>query len=141
MEYVEGPTFAELVARDDPLTPARAVHFLKQVCGSLGEAHKAGLVHQDIKPQNLMLCERGGQRDVVKVLDFGLVSNFRESAESVGRLAGTPLYMAPERITSSGRTDARSDVYSLGAVEFYLLTGHSEPDPPHKNHLDRLAGI
>lgn len=123
MEYVEGPTLSSLVARYGPLSPARAIFLLQQICGSLGEAHRRGLVHRDVKPQNLMLCERGGQRDVVKVLDFGLVRDMTQEGMSEGRPAGTPLYMAPERITHPGRADARVDVYALGAVGFYLLTG------------------
>jgi serine/threonine-protein kinase len=127
MEYVEGPTLSELVTRHGPLPPVRAVHVLKQVCASLGEAHCERLVHRDIKPQNIMLCTRGGRRDVVKVLDFGLVKDMAKAGSvelTTGmQIGGTPLYMAPERLTSPKRLDARVDVYSLGAVAYYLQTG------------------
>ena len=124
MEYVEGPTLAAVVSQEGPLPAARVVHLLRQACGSLGEAHQAGLVHRDVKPQNLMLCVRGGQHDTLKVLDFGLVMEVTGAAERAAeRIAGTPAYMAPERITSPGDVDARVDVYALGAVAFYLLAG------------------
>jgi serine/threonine-protein kinase len=127
MEYVEGPTLSELVTRHGPMPAVRAVHVLKQVCASLGEAHREGLIHRDIKPQNIMLCKRGGSRDVVKVLDFGLVKDLTKvgSVElTTGmQIGGTPLYMAPERVTSPKRLDARVDIYSLGAVAYYLQTG------------------
>ncbi len=127
MEYVNGLTLSELVTRYGALPPGRTVHILKQVCASLGEAHRKGLVHRDIKPQNIMLCERGGEHDVVKVLDFGLVKNVLNaggaSITSEMRIGGTPLYMPPERLTAPSLVDERSDIYSLGAVASYLLTG------------------
>ena len=139
MEYVEGPTLSELVARYGPLPPARTVHILKQVCGSLGEAHRAGIIHRDIKPQNIMLCERGDSRDVVKVLDFGLVKEVTRARAgeltSGHQIAGTPLYMAPERVTSPNRLDARVDVYSLGAVGYYLQTGLPIFEPSDEQEL------
>lgn len=126
MEYLNGITLQELVRSDGPQPQARVVHILQQVCGSLAEAHAAGLVHRDIKPANIMLCRSGGMFDVAKVLDFGLVRNL-DSGESLltaaGALAGTPHYMAPEYITEPRSADARSDVYAVAAVAFYLLTG------------------
>jgi len=127
MEYLPGITLDQLVARDGPLPAARAVHILRQVCASLDEAHRKGLVHRDVNPANIMLCERGGQYDFVKLLDFGLVKRTStvDDAQATGSqdLSGTPLYIAPERIRQPSTLDPRSDVYSLGTVAFYLLTG------------------
>jgi hypothetical protein len=127
MEYLAGVTLDELVARDGPLPAARVVHILRQVCASLDEAHSKGLVHRDVKPGNIMVCERGGQHDFVKVLDFGLVHRiaaFDETAITHDQnLSGTPLYIAPERIRQPSNVDPRSDVYSVGTVAFFLLTG------------------
>jgi hypothetical protein len=129
MEYLPGVSLAQLIQIEGAVPPARAVHILKQICGSLAEAHEIGLVHRDIKPQNVMLCERGGQADFVKVLDFGLVKSIDDAqaanltASNV--LTGTPLYMPPERLKNPMSNDPRSDLYSLGAVGYNLLTGRS----------------
>ena len=127
MEYLPGVTLAELVSLEGPIVPGRVVHILKQVCGSLREAHEQGLVHRDIKPLNIMLCERGGQCDFVKVLDFGLAKQLDGPAtleiSAPDHLIGTPLYMAPERLRNPTATDARTDIYSVGAVAYFLLTG------------------
>ena len=105
------------------------IHILLQACSSLFEAHSQGLVHRDIKPANIMLNRRGGESDVVKVLDFGLVKAIDDqknaSRTSAGGLTGTPLYMSPEAIQSPLSVDARSDLYGLGAVGYFLLTGQS----------------
>ena len=110
-----------------PFPPGRVIHIMKQACASLREAHAYGLVHRDIKPQNIMLCERGGECDFVKVLDFGLVWNLADSEDMritrPHRIIGTPLYMAPERFSSPLDADVRSDIYSLGAVAYHLLSG------------------
>lgn len=125
MEYLDGITLQELIRSDGPQPQGRVMHILQQVCGSLAEAHAAGLVHRDIKPANIMLCQRGGAYDVVKVLDFGLVKHV-DTGESLltaaNALAGTPHYMAPEYITEPAQADARADVYAVAAVAFYLLT-------------------
>ena len=125
MEYVEGCTLAELVSRDGALPPARVIHLLSQVCGSLQEAHDHDLVHRDVKPQNIMVCERGGVYDVVKVLDFGLAKLLRPGdGGDVTRehvVGGTPAYMAPERLVDPAATDHRSDLYAVGAVAYHLL--------------------
>ena len=98
----------------------RVIHILTQVCGSLYEAHSQGLVHRDIKPANLMLNRRGGEPDVMKVLDFGLVKALDDQkqagATQQGSLTGTPLYMSPESIQLPNSVDARSDIYAVGAV-------------------------
>jgi serine/threonine-protein kinase len=96
------------------------------VCEALGEAHRAGLIHRDIKPANILLCERGGRFDVAKVVDFGLVKSVGGTDPGVTQenmAPGTPHYMAPEALSSPDRLDARSDVYSLGATAYFLLTG------------------
>jgi serine/threonine-protein kinase len=127
MEYLEGLSLADLVERYGPVPPARTAYILRQVCASLWEAHSCGLVHRDIKPQNVMLCDIRGERDVVKVLDFGLVKQMSgeqtRDLTSTMRILGTPLYMSPERIRHPGDADARADIYALGAVGFHLLTG------------------
>ena len=127
MEYVEGINFADLVERFGAQAPTRVAYLLRQVCGSLNEAHELGLVHRDIKPHNLMLCRRGGELDVVKVLDFGLVKDTadrdaRALTKSL-RILGTPLYMSPERIRDASAADVRDDIYAVGAVGYLMLTG------------------
>ena len=128
MEFLDGITLEDLVRQHGPQPPARVIHLVRQICGALAEAHERGLLHRDIKPPNIMLTERGGEPDVVKVVDFGLVKPF--ATDSVGAtmsasivLAGTPLYMPPEAITRPDSVDPRSDLYSLGAVAYFLLTG------------------
>ena len=127
MEYLHGISLEEFVRRHGPLPVSRAVHALRQACGSLREAHARGLVHRDVKPQNLMLCVRGGLYDVVKVLDFGLVKEMHNphtrDITQYAKVLGTPLYMAPERLRNPADADARADIYALGAVAFFLLTG------------------
>ena len=126
MEYLEGMTLSELVAESGALPPGRAVHVLRQVAAALREAHLRGLVHRDVKPDNVMLCRRG-EDDVVKLLDFGLVKSLeREQTRDITkqlRVLGTPRYMAPERILNPSDADARSDIYAWGAVAYFLLTG------------------
>ncbi len=126
MEYVEGATFQDVVQSTGPMPPARVRHLLRQAAGSLSEAHARGLMHRDLKPQNLMLCQRGGAYDTVKVLDFGLVRDLGEGASEAEetQLTGTPLYLAPEAIVDAGGFLLESDIYALGAVGYYLLAGH-----------------
>lgn len=126
MEYIPGLTLAELVRKHGPIPCERVVYLLRQICGSLREAHALGIVHRDIKPQNIMICERGGEFDVVKVLDFGLAKEFDTPDRALTRtqnLVGTPQYIAPERILNPQCLDIRSDVYSVGVVAYNLLTG------------------
>jgi serine/threonine-protein kinase len=129
MEYLEGLNLEQLVGRHGPLPPARAVHFLRQVCGALREAHGVGLLHRDIKPSNVLACQRGGMYDVAKLLDFGLVQQSRLAGPEAGRLTvqgtivGSPPFMSPEQAAGKPGLDARSDIYSLGGVAYYLLTG------------------
>jgi eukaryotic-like serine/threonine-protein kinase len=127
MEHLDGGDLDDLVAYAGVLPPRRVVFILEQVCGALQEAHSAGLVHRDVKPANMIVCERGGVGDVAKVLDFGLVKGIdaheAPARPGEGGLTGTPLYMAPESITAPDDVDARSDLYALGAVAYFLLTG------------------
>ncbi len=123
MEYLDGIDLQKLVEQYGPQPPGRVIRVLLQVCGSLYEAHTQGLVHRDIKPANIMLNRRGGEPDVVKVLDFGLVKDLTSRRGGEQGLAGTPLYMSPEAIQSPLAVDARSDIYSVGAVAYFLLTG------------------
>jgi tRNA A-37 threonylcarbamoyl transferase component Bud32 len=128
MELLEGLDLDSLVRRDGPLTAARVVHILRQVCESLEEAHDAGLVHRDIKPANIHLGRVGREPDFVKVLDFGLVKSVEGTggddplATIAGMTLGTPAYMAPEMVQSEA-IDGRADLYSLGCVAYFLLTG------------------
>ena len=129
MEYLEGVSLSELVAAHGAVPPARAVYILRQICAALREVHDQGLVHRDIKPDNIMLCRRGGEYDVVKVLDFGIVKNIdHPETRDITRFVhvlGAPLYMAPERLANPADVDARSDIYSVGAVGYYLLAGRA----------------
>lgn len=125
MEYLDGINLEDLVARHGAQPEGRVVHILKQVCGSLGEAHSIGLIHRDVKPANILLNVRGGLFDFVKLLDFGLVKATENSAHvTQGHgVVGTPLYMSPEACKSPDKVDARSDLYAVGAVGYFLLTG------------------
>jgi hypothetical protein len=128
MEYLDGLSLESLVASDGVQPAGRVVHILLQAAGALAEAHGIGLIHRDIKPANIMLCERGGMPDVVKVVDFGLVKNLDAADGDVAltntnALTGTPLYLAPESITRPDKIDARIDIYALGAVGYFLITG------------------
>ena len=128
MELLPGLSLDELVERYGPLPPGRAVRLLRQVCGALQEAHAIGLIHRDIKPANIFAAQRGGVHDVAKLLDFGLVkeraSGQRDDAESsYGSFSGTPLYMSPEQASAYDEVDGRADIYALGAVAYFLLTG------------------
>jgi len=128
MEYLDGINLEDLVRRYGAQPAGRVVAILDQVCAALAEAHGRGLVHRDIKPANIILTERGGEPDVAKVVDFGLVN--QPGADDPGAtaagnvLTGTPLYMAPETMTMRGSSDPRTDLYALGAVAYYLLSGH-----------------
>jgi serine/threonine-protein kinase len=128
MELLDGVDLEELVGEEGPQPPARVAHILRQVCGSLAEAHDLGLIHRDIKPANVILTRRWGLADVVKVVDFGLVKDLA-AAPGAGltaenSLTGTPLYMAPEAIRSARGVGVPSDLYAVGALGYFLLTGH-----------------
>jgi serine/threonine-protein kinase len=129
MEYLPGLSLKDLLERHGPLPAERVIHLLRQTCQGLREAHAIGLIHRDIKPGNIFAAKRGGLYDVAKLLDFGLVKPLAEipSARLThdGTISGTPLYMSPEQARGLGDVDARSDIYSLGAVAYALLTGRS----------------
>jgi serine/threonine-protein kinase len=127
MEYLEGLDLQRLVERFGPIPSDRAVYILSQICGSLAEAHARGIVHRDIKPSNIFITHRGGLYDFVKVLDFGLAREVKQAADSgltkTGMVFGTPRYIAPESVYGANRADARSDLYNLGGVAYWMLTG------------------
>ncbi len=155
MELVEGHGLDEVVQCTGPMSATRTTRILEQVASALVEAHELGLIHRDIKPSNVMLTRLGGMDDVVKVLDFGLVKDTRPQAEALSHsdiITGTPLYISPEAIRAAPTVDARADLYALGALGYYLLTGthvfdgnnaieicghhlHTPPSPPS----DRLG--
>jgi len=156
MEYLEGANLAEVVAAGGAMPPGRVIHVLDHLAGALVEAHGVGLIHRDIKPANVLLTAQGGLADFVKVVDFGLVKELRDRVSAddatapaitqANSVTGTPHYMAPESISAPGSVDARTDLYALGAVGYFLLTGrdvfggnsfevlghhlHSRPVPP-----------
>ena len=149
MEYLPGLPLDQVILGDGPQPEARVVHLVRQICASLAEAHRVGLVHRDVKPANVMLCERGGAFDFVKVLDFGLVKQVATGVDSGvtgGTVVGTPLFMSPESAMGAANVGPRSDVYAVGAVAYVLVTGrnvftghsgeiiahhiHSAPVPP-----------
>jgi serine/threonine-protein kinase len=128
MEYLPGMNLEDLVERHGSLPPERAVHFLRQVCQALREAHGIGLIHRDIKPSNIFACERGKIYDVAKLLDFGLVKTVGTEGDSVkltgdGAFAGSPAFMSPEQAMGRKELDARTDIYNVGAVAYFLITG------------------
>jgi serine/threonine-protein kinase len=128
MELVEGTDLERLVNEHGAQPPARVVHILIQICGALAEAHDMGLVHRDVKPANILLSPRKNETEFVKVVDYGLVKSIRAEADPSGftatnTITGTPLYMSPESIKNPDLVDARSDLYSLGAVAWFLLVG------------------
>jgi serine/threonine-protein kinase len=131
MEYLPGLSLQELIEQYGPLPPGRAIHFLRQVCAALSEAHAIGLIHRDIKPSNVIACRRGTVHDVAKLLDFGLVHDHTLDGTADGQLTmhgavlGSPPYISPEQARGRGHVDGRSDIYSLGGLAYYLVTGQS----------------
>ncbi|MFC1639541.1 serine/threonine-protein kinase [Gemmatimonadota bacterium] len=137
MELLEGVDLDELVKQHGALPAERVVHILRQVCASLGEAHRRNLIHRDVKPANIFLCKRAFEYDFVKVLDFGLVRKHStvdpeapaNELSQMGMVMGTPAYIAPEVINGEP-ADARSDIYAVGCVAYWLLTGEKVFDSP-----------
>jgi serine/threonine-protein kinase len=155
MELLSGLSLETLVKKHGAVPPERVIHVMRQACHSLAEAHERELVHRDLKPANIFLCRYGREYDFVKVLDFGLVKRAGETTggdveiTQIGTFVGTPAYGSPEMASGSDSVDAASDIYSLGCVAFWLLTGrtvftalsvammlvqhiNAEPDPPSK---------
>ena len=128
MELLDGVTLGTLVKEQGPVQPQRVIRLMMQVARALGEAHEKGMVHRDLKPDNLVVAAAGGEVDFVKVIDFGIVQlRGQEDSEGLtleGYVVGTPNFMAPELVAGS-EADARSDVYSMGAVAYFLLTGQT----------------
>jgi serine/threonine-protein kinase len=129
MELLDGFDLETFVNRFGPAPAERVIHVLDQVCDSLAEAHDSGLIHRDIKPANIYLCRHGRKVDVVKVLDFGMVKTLDGSASADVKLTaehsafGTPAFMAPEQVLGKGDIDGRTDIYAVGCVAYWLLTG------------------
>ena len=125
MELLDGPDLQQVIDATGPMALGRACRILAQVASALAEAHEAGLIHRDVKPANVLLVERGGAPDVAKVVDFGLVLEVRGDPEAseAGLIIGTPLYLSPEAITKANPIDPRSDLYALGALAYFVLTG------------------
>jgi serine/threonine-protein kinase len=164
MELLDGFDLESFVRQFGPVPAERVIHFLRQACDSLGEAHEAGLIHRDVKPANMFVCRYGRQVDFIKVLDFGLVKPRHATGESDLNLTaeniqgGTPAYIAPEQVLT-GSVDARTDVYCLGCVAYWLLTGQlvfrgetalqtlihhvqTQPVPPsHRTELEIPASL
>jgi tRNA A-37 threonylcarbamoyl transferase component Bud32 len=141
MEYLGGIDLDQLVRQFGAQPEGRVIHILRQVCGSLSEAHRIGLIHRDVKPANIILTRRGGVCDLVKVLDFGLVKAVHLKAAAgmkAGAVVGTPHFMSPEAVEKPESVDSRSDLYSLGAVGYWLLTGKTIFD--HDTVEDLLVG-
>ncbi|HEY4183021.1 MAG TPA: serine/threonine-protein kinase [Kofleriaceae bacterium] len=150
MELLDGSNLQRIVSVTGNQPVGRVVRILSMACSALTEAHGIGLIHRDIKPANIILCTQGGERDVVKLLDFGLVKEMKVDADvnltGPSTLTGSPQYMAPEAIRAPESVDARTDIYALGAVAYFLLAGtelfngksvievcsqhlHQEPEP------------
>jgi eukaryotic-like serine/threonine-protein kinase len=148
MELLAGRDLESLVREFGPVPAGRAIHLLRQVCHSLADAHARGLVHRDIKPANIYVCRMGLEYDFVKVLDFGLVKFNDKSASTPqetmltanNTTTGTPAFMAPEIILGQNDVDRRADVYALGCVAYYLLTGQFvfDADTPMKMFLQHV---
>jgi serine/threonine-protein kinase len=128
MEFIQGASLADIIEKGGAIEPARTEKILGQICGSLAEAHSHGIVHRDLKPDNVVLADRAGQKDFVKVLDFGIAKRSNEEDKNEqkltqqGMVLGTPPYMSPEQFTGKP-IDARSDIYSLAVMVYEMLTG------------------
>ncbi|WP_417730133.1 serine/threonine-protein kinase [Rosistilla oblonga] len=127
MEYLDGLTLSTVIARSGSLSASRTLHFLIQLCKSIEEAHTAGLIHRDIKPENIIITRRGNEADWLILFDFGLAKsvapNSKEFRTRETIWAGTPMFMSPERVRTPAAVDPRMDVYAIGAVGYFMLTG------------------
>ncbi|TWT31449.1 serine/threonine-protein kinase [Blastopirellula retiformator] len=130
MEFLPGLSVSDLVKQYGPISPQRAIYLMSQTCEALSEAHTKGLVHRDIKPANVFAAQRGGHYDVAKLLDFGLAKPIQAEEEDAqltqeGSITGSPLFMSPEQASGEREPDARGDIYSLGALMYFMLTGQA----------------
>lgn len=124
MEQLKGETVSERIARIGPLPIALVLRIASEVCDALIAVHEAGVIHRDLKPNNIFLASRGQRVDEIKLLDFGVAKQLNlQTLTATGQVWGTPMYMAPEQLADSKRVDARCDLYSLGVVMFECLTG------------------
>lgn len=140
MELLAGHNLRHAVAREGPFAATRAIHIAAQAARSLAEAHAHGIIHRDVKPENIILCELGGERDFVKVIDFGIAhlrSADGEGLTRTGIAIGTPAFMAPE-VRAGAAPEETADIYALGGVLAFLLTGH---DPITQAGPVAIAGI
>ena len=161
MELLDGASLEDVIERGGPQPPARVLRMMEMVAGGLAEAHALGIIHRDIKPANIFLCRQGGEFDIAKVLDFGLVKIVEEARDAnlthEGVATGTPRYMSPEALAKPNQVDGRSDLYALGAVAYFMLTGvhvfdspnivqvcadhlHTDPIPPSERIGRELPG-
>ncbi len=149
MELLDGFDLDSLVTRFGPVSPSRAIDFLKQACNSLADAHHHGLIHRDIKPSNIYVCRLGIQYDFIKLLDFGLVKLDHSASDQETQLTreglttGTPAYLSPEVALGQGAVDARTDIYSLGCVAYWLVTGQLvfKGETPMQVVLDHIQTV
>lgn len=127
MEFIPGLTLGQWVEQHGPVPPARTLRLLRQVCAAVGAMHAANLLHRDIKPDNVMAYAANGEYDLAKLLDFGLIKNLEshETRDLTGsvRVLGTPAFMAPERLADPRSIDPRTDIYGIGCIAFFMLTG------------------
>jgi serine/threonine protein kinase len=124
MEFIDGQTLHHVIRAEAPLDPGRVVHIMKQVCGSLAEAHKQGIIHRDLKPGNVLLSTQGDDTDYAKVVDFGLVKHVADTEVTrAGHIVGSPMYMAPEQVSGKDGVDHRVDIYALGMMAYVAVTG------------------
>jgi eukaryotic-like serine/threonine-protein kinase len=152
MELLDGIDLQSLVDQHGPMPIGRAHRVLTHVCRGLAEAHEAGVVHRDLKPQNVVLCRKGAELDVAKILDFGLAKQEMGAPVSSPRITrdglvlGTPAYVAPESLDGSHDVDGRADLYAVGCIGFWLVTGelvfaHDNPIAMVKAHLTTVPRL
>ncbi|HST20580.1 MAG TPA: serine/threonine-protein kinase, partial [Blastocatellia bacterium] len=130
MEFIPGKSLANIIDSEDrqprPLPLARSLSITRQICDALDTAHQMGIIHSDLKPQNVMINERPNRPDLVKVVDFGIARSMTVPGEyetMPGTVVGTPAYMSPEQARGDVQLDARSDIYSLGVMVYQMLSG------------------
>jgi eukaryotic-like serine/threonine-protein kinase len=148
MEYLDGRTLSQVIQSEGALAQERVIHIAQQVCRSLREAHSLGIIHRDLKPANVMLLHQQDDHDFVKVLDFGLVKydqdeSILDTIKSAELTTGTPAYMAPEMASGADPVDRRADLYALGCVGYWLMTGQMvfEADSPLKMLIQHIQAI